>query len=134
VNPFFYRAGEDGHSCAKCHGNHTILRIAPPDSARSGEDPLAINYDSALKVIDVDHPENSLILRKPLSPHGQGDPDPSSPTGLTHVGGPRWGSTDHPAYRAILEWIRQGSDGGSEHRAATTPSVDLTNTPKASPP
>lgn len=110
VNPLFYKAGEDGHSCAECHGTHTVLRLAPADSVGPGEDPLAINYTSALKVIDRDHPESSLILRKPLSPHGQGDPDPDSPTGLTHVGGPRWDSTEHPAYRAILDWIRQSSD------------------------
>jgi hypothetical protein len=113
VNPLFYRAGEDAHSCAECHGNHTILRIAPIDSARSAEDALAINYNSALKVIDMDQPDRSLILRKPLSPHGQGDPDPASPTGLTHVGGPRWDSNDHPAYRAILEWIRGAPDRAS---------------------
>ena len=107
VNPLFYRVGEDGHSCAECHGTHTVLRIAPADAARSGEDPLTINYNSALKVIDVNQPENSLILRKPLSPFGQGDPDSSSPTGFTHVGGPRWDRPDHPAYRAILDWIRQ---------------------------
>ena len=118
INPLFYRPGEDGHSCSKCHDNHTILRIAPADSARSGEDPVAINYASALKVIDVDHPERSLLLRKPLSPHGQGDPDPDSPTGLTHVGGPRWESTDHPAYRAILDWIRRATDDPANRRPA----------------
>jgi cellulose synthase operon protein C len=111
VNPLFYKAGEDGHSCAKCHDNHTILRIAPADASGPGEDPLAVNYASTLKVIDLDHPENSLLLRKPMSPHGQGDPDPSSPTGLTHVGGPRWNNTDHPAYRAILDWIREDPNG-----------------------
>ena len=56
VNPLFYRAGEDGHSCAECHGNHNVLRIAPADSAPSGEDPLTINYQSALK---VDRPRSS---------------------------------------------------------------------------
>lgn len=57
-------------------------------------------------MLNLGKPESSLILRKPLSPHGQGGTDPASPTGLTHVGGPRWDSTDHPAYRAILDWIR----------------------------
>ena len=36
-------------------------------------------------------------------------PDASSPTGLSHVGGPRWESTEHPGYRAILDWIREAS-------------------------
>ena len=66
-----------------------------------------INYNSALKVVNLGEPEASLILRKPRSPHGAGGADPSSPTGLTHVGGSRWESTESPAYRAILDWIRE---------------------------
>lgn len=110
VNPLFYRAGEDGYSCARCHANHTILRVAEADGARepSGEQ-LMINYNSAHKVVNLGDPESSLLLRKPLSPRGQGTPKDSSPTGLTHVGGPRWGSSEHPAYRAILAWIREAS-------------------------
>ncbi len=109
VNPIFYQAAEDGHSCADCHGNHTILRIAPADAVGPGEDALMINYQSALKVVNLSEPESSLILRKPRSPRGQGDEDPSSPTGLTHVGGPRWDGPDHPACRAIMDWIREAS-------------------------
>jgi cellulose synthase operon protein C len=108
VNPLFYQPAEDGHSCVDCHGTHTILRIAPSD-AGSGEDALIVNYNSALKVVNLGEPERSLILRKPQSPRGQGDEDPSSPTGLTHVGGPRWDGPEHPAYRAILGWIREAS-------------------------
>ena len=69
-----------------------------------------------LKVVNLGEPESSLILRKPRSPQGQGGPDPSSPTGLTHVGGPRWDSTEHPAYKAILAWIRgaAAAPSGSE--------------------
>ena len=68
-----------------------------------------INYNSALKVVNLGEPEASLILRKPRSPQGQGGADAASPTGLTHVGGPRWETTEHPAYRAILDWIREAS-------------------------
>jgi hypothetical protein len=110
VNPLFYQAGEDTYSCARCHANHTILRIAEADPAKGYTDEqLLINYNSALKVVNLGEPESSLILRKPRSPQGQGGPDTSSPTGLTHVGGPRWESTEHPAYKAILAWIREAS-------------------------
>jgi len=110
VNPIFYQAGEDRHACADCHANHTILQIAEADRARGFTgDQLMINYNSALKVVNLGEPEASLILRKPRSPQGQGGAEPSSPTGLTHVGGPRWESTEHPAYRAILDWIREAS-------------------------
>ena len=107
VNPLFYRKGEDGHSCADSHGNHNVLRIAPANSGATGEDPLTVNYQSALRTIDPDRPEESLILRKAISPIGQGEADPTSPTGLTHAGGPRWEGADHPAYRALLDWVRR---------------------------
>ena len=110
VNPLFYQAGEDTYSCARCHANHTILRIAEADPAKGYTDEqLLVNYNSVLKVVNLGEPESSLILRKPRSPQGQGGPDPASPTGLTHVGGPRWDSTEHPVYKAILAWIREAS-------------------------
>ncbi len=114
VNPIFYQAGDDKYACANCHANHTILRIAEPDAAKGLTDKqLMINYNSVLKVVNLGEPESSLILRKPRSPHGQGGTDPSSPTGLTHVGGPRWEGTEHTAYRAILDWVRQASSAAS---------------------
>src|SRR5262249_55641175 len=77
VNPLFYQAGEDTYACSRCHANHTILRIAEADPARgfTGEQ-LMINYNSALKVVNLGEPESSLLLRKPRSPAGQGGSDP----------------------------------------------------------
>ena len=83
-----------------------------PPGGFSGEQ-LMINYNSALKVVNLGDPEASLILRKPRSPQGQGEAEPSSATGLSHVGGPRWETTEHPAYRAILEWIREASSSAA---------------------
>jgi cellulose synthase operon protein C len=125
VNPVFYQAGEDKHACANCHANHTILRIAEADAGGgfSGEQ-LMINYNSALKVVNLGEPEASLILRKPRSPQGQGGPDASSPTGLSHVGGPRWESTEHPGYRAILDWIREASASADAQTGSEKLSAD----------
>ena len=117
VNPLFYEAGEDTFACARCHANHTILRIAAADPAKGYTDlQLLSNYNSVLNLVNLGEPESSLILRKPLSPEVQGVTDPASPSGLTHVGGPRWESSEHPAYRAILAWIREASapPSGSE--------------------
>ena len=82
-----------------------------------------INYNSALKVVNLGEPESSLILRKPRSPQGQGVPMPRAPPGLTHVGGPRWDSPEHPAYQAILAWIREASSA-----AASSPAASVTLT------
>jgi HEAT repeat protein len=127
VNPLFYQAGDDQQACANCHGNHTILRIAEADKApitSSSAEQIMINYNSALKVVNLGEPEASLILRKPRSPHGAGGADPSSPTGLTHVGGARWESTETPAYRAILDWVREASRNASGHAPAEKYSAD----------
>jgi cellulose synthase operon protein C len=113
ISSYFYKeSARDGRSCANCHATHRIFRLAePPATGRPlSEEALQQNYRSLLKVVDVYDPENSLVLRKPRSPSGQGNEDANSPTGLTHVGGPRWSSTDDPAYQAILQWIRAATD------------------------
>ena len=125
VNPVFYRLAEDKNACASCHGNHTILRVAEADPSKGfTNEQLMINYSSALKVVNLGEPEASLILRKPRSPHGAGGPDPSSATGLSHVGGQRWENTEDPAYRAILDWIREAALSASEQTAHEALSAD----------
>ena len=121
VNPLFYQPGEDGVSCGKCHATHSVLRIS--EAGPGDESALIVNYQAALKVINLGDPESSLLLRKPRSPQGQGGPDPSSPTGLTHLGGPRWEGADHPVYRAILGWVREASARAGE-APAPAPSAD----------
>jgi cellulose synthase operon protein C len=114
VNPVFYQAGDDKYACANCHANHTILRIAEPKKGQElSTEQVMINYNSALKVVNLGEPEASLLVRKPRSPHGQGTADPASPTGLTHVGGTRWETPEHPAYRAILDWVREASSAAA---------------------
>jgi hypothetical protein len=125
VNAIFYEPGADGHSCMECHQNHTILRISEwmGDPSEMPEDLVIQNFNSALKVVNLSDPEQSLILRKPRSPEGQGGETTESPTGLTHVGGPRWPQTTHPGYRALLEWI-QDAASSSERRVGKLATVD----------
>src|SRR5262249_30485694 len=106
----------DGYSCSSCHATHTILRIAPERSAGAAEDPLIVNYNSVQKVVNLGDPGSSLLLRKPRSPQGQGDNE--RPTGLTHVGGPRWHDDDHRAFQAILKWIRGASQSAPDNPGA----------------
>ena len=115
VNPLFYQAGEDQHAVRGLprQPHDPPDRRGRRDAEVSPARQLMINYNSALKVVNLGEPEASLILRKPRSPQGTGGPIPSSPTGLTHVGGPQVGKPEHPAYRAILDWIREASIGRS---------------------
>ncbi len=108
VNAFFYRAGLDGLACANCHATHDILRIVEPhpDKSPLTDEEVRINYRSALKVIDLKDIEQSLILRKPRSPYGQGEASAESPTGVTHVGGDRWTNSDSGMYYTLVQWIR----------------------------
>lgn len=122
VNPLFYRPGADGHACVDCHANHAILRLAERRDRGPSDEDVALNLTSASRVADLARPEASLLLRKPLSPDGRGEADPLGPTGVTHVGGPRWESVDDPAYRAVLAWLRASA-------AQTDPAPPLVTEP-----
>jgi hypothetical protein len=125
INPIFYTVGHDNHSCYECHQNHNILRISeiPEEGEEFPEELVIQNFNSALKVVNLGDPEQSLILRKPRSPEGQGGEDADSPTGLTHVGGPRWDSKTHPAYQTMLEWI-QDAAASQERRVGVSVATD----------
>lgn len=125
VNPYFYAEAADGHSCYDCHQNHNILRIAPKPLGEGTmpESSIIENLNSALKVVNLGDPEQSLILRKPRSPRGQGTASPDSPTGLTHVGGPRWETTSDEAYQTMLAWIRDAATS-NKRRAGVAASAD----------
>ena len=104
VQPIFTVKGADGQSCAQCHHTHSIFRLHRPDrEGRFTEAQSRANYRSALKVIDLAKPEDSLILRKPLSDASEeGIFDQKV---LSHGGGIRWTGPEDPAYRTILDWL-----------------------------
>lgn len=118
VNRFFYQAGLDGLACANCHATHDILRIVEPhpDKTPLTDEEIRINYRSALKVVDPKDLDQSLILRKPRSPYGQGEPSKESPTGVTHVGGDRWTNSDNSMYYTLVQWIRGARLAASSSR------------------
>jgi hypothetical protein len=104
VMPLLARKGADGNACINCHATHAIFKLIEPDkTGRFTAEQLRENYRSALKVVDLGSPENSLILRKPTSD--------SSVEGIAgakstaHGGGVRWQGANDPAYQTVLEWI-----------------------------
>jgi hypothetical protein len=85
--------GGDGRSCFSCHANQSVFNLRPPDA--SGNFPEEVsrhNFRSMLRVIDLEQPENSLVLKKTTME-------------VPHCGGKRWDGRDHPAYQAILLWL-----------------------------
>ncbi|GBC98956.1 hypothetical protein HRbin17_01477 [bacterium HR17] len=104
IQPILVKVGEDGSSCATCHNTHAVFNIRPLRS--DGTWTLADarhNYANALKVVDVDDPLNSLILKKPISAR-EGSPD----TGVPHAGGVRWRDRrDAAEWKALYAWVQR---------------------------
>ena len=104
VMPLLMRKGPDGNACVNCHTTHAIFKLNEP--AKNGElteSQLRENYRSALKVIDLTNPENSLLLRKPTSDSSQEGLAGSKRT--AHGGGIRWQGANDPSYQMVLRWI-----------------------------
>jgi hypothetical protein len=88
VEPILTRRGKDGNACVNCHATHTLFNGT---------------YSTVNNVVDPEHPENSLILRKPTSSaETEGTLNSKQ---LAHGGGVRW-EKDSPEYQTILEWIK----------------------------
>jgi hypothetical protein len=104
IMPLLAAKGRDGNACVTCHDTHAILRLSRPDAAGNyTASQLRENYASALRVVDTINPENSLLLRKPISDASQEGVVGARRT--PHGGGSRWNGADDPAYRIVLEWI-----------------------------
>jgi hypothetical protein len=104
VMPLLAAKGADGNACVNCHTTHTLFKLAEPDKdGRFTDEKLRENYRSALKVVDMANPENSLLVRKPTGDATQEGLVGSKKT--PHGGGMRWNGLNDPATQAVLEWI-----------------------------
>ncbi|MBO0725660.1 MAG: HEAT repeat domain-containing protein, partial [Blastocatellia bacterium] len=104
VMPLLAAKGADGNACVNCHTTHTIFKLVEPDKdGRLTDEKLRENYRSALKVVDMANPENSLIIRKPTGDATQEGLVGSKKT--PHGGGMRWNGLNDPATQTVLEWI-----------------------------
>jgi HEAT repeat protein len=106
VEPILATTGADGKACVMCHASHVIFRLLPPNaegqfSPQDSED----NYKYAMRVVDINDPEHSLMLIKPTRPT-----DSAGNVAdylATHNGGQRWpGNQSSWQYETILQWIR----------------------------
>jgi hypothetical protein len=100
VQPVLETIGPDNKRCSNCHEAHSVLRLPPMEAAPAPDEVLQVRYRNALRVVDLEAPERSLILRKPTSPKGEAP--------FTHGGDVRF-EPGSPPYQAILEWIKTGA-------------------------
>jgi hypothetical protein len=88
VRPLFEAKGKDGYACVQCHATHTLFNGS---------------YATALNVINTERPEESLLLRKPVSTaESEGV---AGSRNVAHGGGVRW-EAGSPEYNTILNWIK----------------------------
>jgi hypothetical protein len=106
VEPILAAPGPDGKACVMCHANHVIFKLKPPNQEGSFSSPdSGENYRYAMRVVDINDPQHSLILIKPTRPTDAGAD--VSDYYATHNGGQRWkGNESSWQYKTILEWIR----------------------------
>jgi hypothetical protein len=88
VQPILEKRGKDGYACVHCHASHAIFNAT---------------WGTAMRVVDTDNPENSLILLKPTST-AESEGVAGAGT-VAHGGGIRF-AKDSPEYVTILEWIK----------------------------
>lgn len=88
VEPVLTTRGKDGQACVHCHSSHTLFNGT---------------LTTAKNVINLEDPEQSLILLKPIT-----DAESEGTLGakkLAHGGGVRF-EKGSPEYNTILNWIR----------------------------
>lgn len=106
VEPILATPGADGKACVMCHANHAIFKLLLPNSeGKFAPFDSKDNYKYAMRVVDISHPTQSLILIKPTRPtDAEGNVDDYL---AAHNGGQRWpGNESSWQYKTILEWIR----------------------------
>jgi len=87
IEPVLQKKGADGYACVNCHNTHTLFNGT---------------WSTVKNVIDRKDPENSLLLRKPISTAESEGVAGAAAT--SHGGGQRW-LKGSPEYETILRWI-----------------------------
>jgi len=100
VQPILETKGPDKKHCASCHDEHSVLKLPEMDTPAEEAALVQARYRAALRVVNLETPEQSFILRKPTSP--------KAGAAFTHGGDVRF-DVGSPPYQAILEWIKTGA-------------------------
>jgi hypothetical protein len=126
-----------------CHGStERFLQVFGPGRGRMSPDikpldmivPAEVNhsYDRARSMIDGNHPEKSLILRKPLAAKAGG----SGHEGADELGRNVYQSKIEPGYAAIARWVlgAQSAPTGAMGTTGTMGMTGMTSGAATTPP
>jgi hypothetical protein len=98
VQPIFL-AKREGHArCYVCHSTGTPFRLQrlSPGATTWDEEQSRKNFRAASAMVNVNEPEDSLLLREPLAQAAGGN--------HFHPGGKHWDSKDAPEWKILEEW------------------------------
>ena len=84
VEPILRQKGKDGYACVQCHATHTAFNAT---------------WSTVMNVVDTRNPENSLLIRKPIS--SSESEGIAGSKQLAHGGGVRW-TKDSPEYLSLI--------------------------------
>ena len=127
VEPMFYRSRGNfmppdpgDPACVMCHTwqANTPLSLESLEENADGsvywtEAQSRRNFEVVSGLVTPGDPQNSRLLRTPLSAEAGGSP--------LHTGGKFWDSQNDPEWQTLAEWVRAGTPGA----AAAPPEVDF---------
>lgn len=123
VEPIFLKE-RPGH--ARCYGCHILpgrvfhLQPLPAGADQWTEEQSQQNFESALRVVDLQNPASSRLLLHPLAPESGGD--------VFHSGGRQFETQNDPDWRTIARWVKGGeNDPADSARAKTKSWIYVTN-------
>ncbi|HEX9876231.1 MAG TPA: hypothetical protein VGC50_06215 [Gammaproteobacteria bacterium] len=120
VEPMFYRSRGDflppdpgEPACVMCHtwqANTPLMLQSLEENADGSvywtEAQSRRNFEAVSRLVSPGDPDNSRLLRTPLSSQAGGSP--------LHTGGKVWDSQDDPEWQTLAAWVRTGTPTAAE--------------------
>jgi hypothetical protein len=101
VEPIFLKKRPSHARCVVCHAESTNafnLQKLPAGSNTWTEEQSRQNFEMLSRLVNVEKPDESILLLHPLAPEAGGD--------YFHSGGRQFATRNDPDWLVLAEWIR----------------------------
>ncbi len=101
VEPIFLKKRPSHARCVVCHAESTNafnLQKLPAGSSTWTEEQSRQNFEMLSRLVNVEKPDESILLLHPLAPEAGGD--------YFHSGGRQFASRNDPDWLVLAEWVR----------------------------